>query len=85
MNLNFNKKTDGCLIGGALSVIFSDIYMTKTKQEVAKPINPRFYERFVHNVINKRKKDRTDSLFENLHNDHPNTKYTIDTNGSEVP
>ena len=59
--------------------------MTKTKQEVAKPINPRFYERFVHNVINKRKKDRTDSLFENLHNDHPNTKYTIDTNGSEVP
>ena len=73
------------MIGGALSVIFSDIYMTKTKQEVAKPINPRFYERFVHNVINKRKKDRTDSLFENLHNDHPNTKYTIDTNGSEVP
>ena len=31
---NFYKQIDGCTMGGPLSVIFSDIYMTKTEEEV---------------------------------------------------
>ena len=34
---NFYKQTDGCRMGGPLSVIFSDIYMTKTELEVVNP------------------------------------------------
>ena len=40
-----------------LSVMFSDIYMTKTNEEVVKPRNPKFYRRFVDDIISKKKKD----------------------------
>ena len=79
LNANFYKQIDGCTIGGPLSVIFSDIYMTKMKEEVAKPTNPSFYKRFVDDIISKKKKDQPDLLFENLNNHHPNIKYTIET------
>ena len=76
---NFYKHIDGCTMDGPLSVIFSDIYMTKTEKEVAKPTNLSFYKRFVDNIISKKKKDQPDLLFENLNNHHPNIKYTIET------
>ena len=66
-------------MGGSLSVIFSEIYMTKTEQEVVKLTNPRFNKRFVDNIISEKKKDQPDLLFENLNNHHPNIKYTIET------
>ena len=66
-------------MGGSLSVIFSEIYMTKTEQEVVKLTNPRFNKRFVDNIISEKKKDQPDLLFENLNNHHPNIKYTIQT------
>ena len=47
LNSNFYKQIDGCTMGGSLSVIFSVIYMTKTKEKVVKPTNPSFYKRFV--------------------------------------
>ena len=78
-NSNFYKQIDYCTTGGPLSVIFSDIYMTKTEQEVAKLTNPRFYERFVDDIISNKKKDQPDLLFQNLNNHHPNIKYTIET------
>ena len=31
-------------MGGPISVIFSDIYMTKTEEEVVKPTNLSFYK-----------------------------------------
>ena len=79
LNSNFYKQIDGCTMGGPLSVIFSDIYMTKTEEEVVKPTNPSFYKRFVDDIISKKKKDQPDLLFENLNNHHPNIKYTIET------
>ena len=66
-------------MGGSLSVIFSEIYMTKTEEEVVKLTNPRFNKRFVDNIISEKKKDQPDLLFENLNNHHPNIKYTIET------
>ena len=79
LNSNFYKQIDGCSMGGPLSVIFSDIDMTKTEEEVVKPTNPRFYKRFVDDIISKKKKDQPDLLFENLNNCHVNIKYTIKT------
>ena len=38
----FYKQTDGCLIGGPLSVIISDKYMTKTEREVVNPFKSKF-------------------------------------------
>ena len=77
LNSNYYKQIDRCTVGGPLSVIFSDIYMTKTEEEVVKPKTPSFYKRFVDDIISKKKKDRPDLLFENLNNHHPNITYTI--------
>ena len=38
LNSNFYKQIDGCAVGGPLSVIFFDICMTKTEEELAKQI-----------------------------------------------
>ena len=61
LNSNFYKQIDGCTMGGPLSVIFSNIYMTKT-EEVVKPTNPSFYERFLDDIITKKQKDQLDCL-----------------------
>ena len=80
LNSNFFKEIDGCAMRGPLSVIFSNIYITKTEEEeVVKPTNPSFYERFVHDIISKKKKHQPDLLFENRNNHHPNIKYIIET------
>ena len=47
---DFYKQTDGCTMGGLLSVIFSDRYMTKTKRKVVNPSEPKFYKRFVDDI-----------------------------------
>ena len=79
LNSNFYKQIQGCTMVGPLSVIFSDIYMTKTEEKVVKPTNQKFYKRFVDDIITKKKKDQPDLLFENLNKSHPNIKYTIET------
>ena len=38
---------------------FSDIYMTKTEEEVVKLTNPNFYKRFVDDIISKKEKRST--------------------------
>ena len=45
LNSNLYKQIDGCSMGGPLSVTLSDIYMTKTEEEVVKPTNSSFYKR----------------------------------------
>ena len=57
LNSNFYKQIDGCTMGGPLSVIFSNMYMTKTEEEVVKSTNPSFYKRFVDDIISQKKKD----------------------------
>ena len=41
-------------MGGPLSVIFSNIYVTKTEEEVVKLTNPSFYTKFVDDIISKK-------------------------------
>ena len=65
-------------MGGLLSVMLSDIYMTKTERKVIEPTKPQFYKRFVDDIINKRHKDRPDNLFQELNSNHPKIKYTIE-------
>ena len=59
--------------------------MTKKDEEVFKPTNPKFYKRFVDDIINKNKKDQPDLLFDNLNDHHPNVKYTIETMPQKFP
>ena len=74
---DFYKQTDSCTImGGPLSVIFSDISMTKTEREVVNPSKPKFYKRFVDDIINRRNNNQSDDLFQKLNINHPNMKYT---------
>ena len=77
LNSNFYKEIDSCTMGGPLSVIFSDICMTKT-EVVVKRTYPRFYKRFVNDIVSKKKKHQADLLFENLNNQNPNIKYPIE-------
>ena len=77
LNSKFYKQVDGCSMGGPLSVIFSDIYMTKTERKVVQPTKPQFYKRFI-DIINKRYKDQPDNLFQALISNHPKVKYTIE-------
>lgn len=40
-------------MGGPVSVIFSDIYMTKTDRKMVEPNKPHFYKGFVDHTIHK--------------------------------
>ena len=54
LNSNFYKQIDGCTMNVPLSIIFSDIYKTKTEEEVVKSTNLSFYKRFVDDIISKK-------------------------------
>ena len=45
INNNFYKQTDGCKMGGPLSVIFSDIFMIKMENDTVIPTKAIFYHR----------------------------------------
>ena len=74
----FYKQTDGCTMGGPLSVIFSNIFLTKLEKDVVKPRKPRFYKRFVDDIIHRRLKDVPDKLFESMNSYHDRMKFTIE-------
>ena len=83
LDSKFYRQVDGCSMGGT-SVIFSDIYMTKTERIVVEPTKPQFYNRFVDDIINKRYKDQPDNLFQALNSSHPKIKYTIEAD-TKIP
>ena len=78
LNTKCYKHVDGFSIGGPLSVIFSDIYMTKTEKKAVEQTKRQFYKRFVDDIINKRYKDQPDNLFQALNSNHPKIKYIIE-------
>ena len=67
-------------MGGPLLVTFSNIYLTKLEKDQAKPLKPKFYRRFVDDVISRRPKNTHDSLFEKLNNYREKINFTIETN-----
>ena len=80
-NNNFYKQTDGCTMGGPLSVIFSDIFMTKMELDALKPPMDRaLYKRYVDDIFTRRFKNEPDTLLEFLNNYHPRIKLTVEIN-----
>ena len=79
-NNNFFKQTDGCTMGGPLSVTFSDIFMIKMENDIVIPMKPIFYRRYVDDIYSRRKKNIEDSLFKALNSYHKNIKLTIEIN-----
>ena len=75
----FYKQTDGCTMGGPLSVTFLNIYLTKLEKDQVKPLKPKFYRRFVDHMMSRRLKNTHDSLFEKLNNYHKKINFTIET------
>ena len=74
------KQNDGCLRGGPISVVFSDIYVSKMEEHIAAPMKPHFYKRYVDDTYIWRKKNEPDNLFEKLNSYHPSIKLTIEKN-----
>ena len=66
INNNFYKQTDGCTMGGPLSVTFSGIFIIKMENDIVIPTKPIFYRRYVDDIHNRRKKNVEDSLFRAL-------------------
>ena len=79
----YYKQTDGCTMGGPLSVTFSNIYLTKLEMDKVKPTKPKFYKRFVDDVITRRRTDQPDLLFEEINSYHPNINFTVERNPSK--
>ena len=76
----FYKQVDGCVMGGPLSVTLSDIYMSKMEDDVVEKYQPKFYKRYVDDIINRRKKNQVDLLFNDLNNYHHKIKLTLELN-----
>ena len=76
----FYKQKDGCTMGGPLSVIFSNIFMTKLENDVVLPLKPSFYKRYVDDVFNRRKKNMPDVLLQRMMEYHPRINFTVEEN-----
>ena len=76
--VKFYKQIDGSTMGDPLSILFSDIHMTKAKQQIVKSLRPKFYKMFVDDIINIRQKVNLMCAFGKLNNDHLSKKYTIE-------
>lgn len=75
----FYKQCDGCTMGGPLSVILSDIFMTKLEEKVVIPRQPKFYRRFVDDSFTIRKKNSPDALFTAMNKFKPKKiRFTIE-------
>ena len=76
----FTKQIDGCPMSGPMSVVFSEIFMCKMKEDVVVPAEPIFYKRYVDDTYIRRKKNVNDELFQNLNYYHTNIKLTLEKN-----
>ena len=66
-NTKYYKQTDGRIMGGPLSVVFSDIFMTKLeKGAILPPRKPKLCKSFVDDIFTRRKTNVPDQLLESL-------------------
>ena len=52
--------------------------MTKLENEKVRPVKPLFYRRFVDDVINRRKKNEPDLLFQSINDYHTKLRFTLE-------
>ena len=75
------KQVDGCPMGGAMSAVFSDIFMCKMEFGVLVPAKPIFYKCYVDSMYMQRKKENdVEKLFEELNSYNENIKLTLEVN-----
>ena len=67
-------------MGGPLYFTLSDIWMVKMENNIVIPHKPIFYNRYVDDIINRRKKHEEDLLLKKLNNFHPKIRLTIEIN-----
>ena len=48
------------------------------ENDIVVPTKPKLFKRYVDDIINKRRKDVADCLFESFNNYHPNINLTIE-------
>ena len=72
------KQIEGCTMGGPLSVVLANIFLTKMEKDIISPHKPIFYKRYVDDIYVRRKKDINDTLFEKINKFHSNIKFTIE-------
>ena len=82
-NNKFCKQIDGYTMGAPLSVTLGDIYMVKIEIDVAHPLKPMFYSRYVDDIYNRHRKDEFDGVFHALNNYHENIKLTTEIRPSK--
>ena len=61
-------------------IFYASYHDSLFEKDQVKPLQPKFYRRFVDDVLSRRFKNTHDSLFENLNNYHEKIKFTIETN-----
>ena len=64
--------------GWTLVLNLSYIYMAKMEDDVVEKYQPKFYKRYVDDIINRCKKNQVDLLLNDLHNYHQNIKLTLE-------
>ena len=82
-NDSFYRQIDGCTMGGPLSVIMSNIFMTKLELAVVVPMKPNFYKRFIDDVLTRRKINTPDLLLQKMMAYHTKINFTVEKNPSK--
>ena len=77
-NYNLFKQTNGCTMGGSLSVTLADIRMIWIETDVVVTTRSIFYKQYVDGIYNR--KNTVNKLYDVLKNDHPKVKLTIKIN-----
>ena len=67
-------------MGNPLSPVLGNIFMAKLEADVVRPFNPPFYDRYVDDCFSKKKKGKSDALFERVNRYHPNIAFTVEEN-----
>ena len=52
------REVDECPMGGPISVVLSNIFCVKMELNVVKPLKPKFYKRFVDDIVNASRIDQ---------------------------
>ena len=74
VNDRFIKQIDGCPMDGPISVVFSDIYVSKMEGDIAATLKPHSYKRYVDDTYLWRKENELDILFKKLNSYYPKIK-----------
>ena len=67
-------------MGGPLSVTFANISLTKLEKLKVKPAKPKFYKRYVDDIITRRNTDTPDELFKIINSYHHKINFTVEQN-----